>query len=181
MIQDRLFDYKGFRNKSGYYKNKAKRLIGKGLSKTEVLNRRKKLIEYYKKNPKALSQKGKSESKESFNKKLNSVSSRIVARRHNNLNKAIKSTGSKYKKGSYTSSALKYTAPLAVVPVPGTSIAPIAAAGIGTLADKAKMSKLRKHNAVRDADNQLNKLEKEIKLDDKLQYIQRKKLELSKS
>ena len=179
MIEQRIFDYRGFNDRGSWLKNKIKSLIGKGDSKEEILKRRKQLIEYYKLHPRKLYQKGTSESKESFNKKLDNTTSKVVSRRVNDLDKAIKSTGSTYTPGSATKTAIKYTAPIALVPIPGTTAVPIAAIGAGSIIDKVKMARLNRYERVKSANSKLKELKKEIELADRDQF-NRKKLILAK-
>ena len=178
-LDNKCFDYKGFNNKHEWMKDKLKSMIGKGTDETEILKRKKQLIEYYKSHPEDLRSKGKSESIESFKNKLkNKKSSSIVTRRSNALTRSIKDTGSKYTPGKYTNLSARVAMPLIAAPLPGTAVVGAGVIGAGSITDKAVMSRLKKNKKVNLADKRLRKLKKEIKLDDKLQNIQRKKLEL---
>lgn len=178
--QDRMFDYKGFRNRSGFYINKVKNLVGKGLDTNEVYRRRQELNEYYKNNPNKLHERNRSESKKSFAKKLSRLKSVSMIKRSNKLNKEIKATGSNYTPGEYSKTALKYTAPVAAIPLPGTTVIPIAAMTGGALVDRAKMIQLEKRNKkIKLANDKLKQLKRKIKNEEKLQIRTRKVLEQS--
>lgn len=172
-LTDNTFAYKGYHSKKAYYANKLKRLVGKGDSKQVELTRRKKLIEHNKRNNNQLLTAKLTKSE--LDKKLKSVRSNVVTERHNDLSKSIKATGSKYTPGQYTKKALVVAAPLAFVPIPGTSETAIAT---GAAADYLKLRSLRKNKNVDRSYRSLRKLKKEIALDEKIQRLQVKKANL---
>lgn len=179
MLETRLFDFNGFNNRRSYYKNKGKQLFGKGLNNIQILTRRKQLIEYYKKNPNELKSKDKAESNESLLRKLKDKrSGAIVARKFNKLNSSIRSTGSKYIPGKATKTAIKISTPLLAAPIPGTTAAAAIPITAAAAYDKTKMSLLRRNEGVKKADDDLKKLKKDIKLDEKIQKLQKQKLKL---
>lgn len=173
MIETRIFDYKGFHSKKAYLKNKLKSIIGKGESEKDILIRRKKLIDYYKLNPHKLKEKGKSESKESFEKKLKGQSGSIVSRRSNKVTSEIRKTGSKYTPGQMSKYAGMASAPLALAPIPGTTTAAGVVIAGGSLLDKTKMAWLKhRHKGIKKADESYQNLKKNIDSEDKIQMHQ---------
>jgi len=115
------FDYKGFRNKTGFYKNKIKQIVGKGDSDDEVWKRRMQAVKHYEENPYKTINSNKSESKESFESKLDRSKSKVVTRRLNKLDREIKKTGSKFDRNKNSKITAVATAGLLIAPVPGTT------------------------------------------------------------
>lgn len=177
-METRCFDYKGYANKKDFIKNKLKSLSGKGLSSDEVLKNRVALQNYYKNNPNKLIEKGKSESKESFLKKLkyNPQSKGVVTRASNELKTSIKDSGSSYKMGSGARLATKVAIPLVVAPIPGTTAASGAVIGAGVLYDKYRINRLsNKSKRVKTSLSNFKKLKSKIKKVDKEQLSEAKR------
>ena len=169
------FTYKGFKNKKSYYKNKAKNLVGKGVNSTDQWKRRKQLVEYYKKHPKSIRFKNTRSNKTLNNRLKDKHSGKIVVRRINTTNKAIKSVSPNYYRGKYTNKAKKVGLPLIVIPnpIPGTALAGSAIIGAGAAADKIKVNRLaNKSPEVKKALKAEKDLKKSIKIDEKIIDLQ---------
>lgn len=87
-IEEKDFDYRGFRNRGEWLKNKLKNLVMLGEDRDEIEKRKSQLRDYYNKHPEALQEKGNNESEESFRRKLkegkiDSELSNAISRRNN--------------------------------------------------------------------------------------------------
>lgn len=173
----RIFDYKGFRNKSGFYLNKAKQIVGKGESDDEVWKRRLQVVKYYEDNPDKTTDIGKSESKESYISKLDKSKSKIVTHRINKLDKEIKATGSKFDRNKTSKVTAVVTGALLAAPIPGTT----AMAVVPYMAEKGykkyKLNKLAKKSpGVKKSISKWKSIRTEIKKKEKAQAKKGKRL-----
>lgn len=164
------FDYKGFRNKSGFYLNKAKQIVGKGESDDEVWKRRLQAVKHYEENPYKTVDVGKSESKESFKSKLDKTKSKIVTRRANKLDKDIKATGSKFNRNKNSKVTAVATGALLAAPVPGTTSLAVIPYAAEKGYKKYRLSRLAKKSPeVKKSIAKWKSIRKDIKKKEKIQ------------